>query len=370
MMHSRALVRASRASFVVTATAAGLVSGCAEAMDLRMLADPAIQVRPIPSAALKTTLDTPQPIRPMPVSGALLAEATQASQTPSVNVAASMPNGMTSARARGAGTMDSTPRPVVSNNAIAFPFGYATPLLQCTVLRACVIELEPGETLADDPIAGDQARWIITRAKTGPEGANGLVVVKPKACDISTNLVLSTDRRIYDLDLDSPPCKSRQTNPKQSFVRHIRFYYPDDEVPADSAARPLASQDSGSPTIGASDTSTLNRDYRLVRGRRGPFGVFGRKAVDFPWVPASINDDGARVYITLPAEARKHAAPVLYVLEDDGTRTMLNFTLRESVVVTDRTFRRGLLVIMNGGREQRLEFVNRSWGRAPATNGR
>ena len=87
----------------------------------------------------------------------------------------------------------------------------------------------------------------------------------------------------------------------------------------------------------------------------------GVKAVDFPWMPTAVEDDGEHVYITLPPAAKQHAAPVLYALEDDGSRTMLNFTLQDSVIVTDRTFRRGLFVIMSGGREQTLTFENRAW---------
>jgi type IV secretion system protein TrbG len=252
-----------------------------------------------------------------------------------------------------------------------FLFGHSEPVVRCTVLRVCVIELEPGEALADEPIAGDQARWIITRARNGRGGTNALVVVKPKACDIATNLVLSTDRRIYNIDLESPPCRPRDTNPKQAFTRRIRFTYPDDAAAAPvvgttETITAVSTETVASPTI--ADSATLsargNRDYGVVRHRRGPFGLLGSKPLEFPWTPAAIEDDGAHVYITLPPEAKQHAAPVLYALEDDGSRSMLNFTMQDSRIVTDRTFRRGLLVIMSGNREQTLTFENRAWRKA------
>lgn len=255
---------------------------------------------------------------------------------------------------------------------IEFLFGHSDPVLRCTVLRVCVIELEPGETLADEPIAGDQERWIITRARNGRGGTKALIVVKPKACDIATNLVLSTDRRIYNIDLESPPCRPRDTNPRQAYTRRIRFSYPDDTglTRADGAGRALtdAAVTLGSPTPAAGESTGLpvptNREYRVVRGRRGPFGLLGTKPVDFPWTPTAIADDGAHVYITLPPSAKQHAAPVLYALEDDGSRTMLNFTMRDSVIVTDRTFRHGLFVIVSGSRERTLTFENRAWLKA------
>src|SRR5438034_11784048 len=83
-------------------------------------------------------------------------------------------------------------------------------------------------------IAGDLTRWEVTPAAAGPDGRTTLVVVKPKDCDLTTNLVLATDRRIYDLTLDSPPCRATvgrsETNPQDPYARHVRFYYPDQTV--------------------------------------------------------------------------------------------------------------------------------------------
>lgn len=263
--------------------------------------------------------------------------------------------------------------PVTLGSITSYRFGESEPVLTCTVLRACVIELETVEALVDDPIAGDQARWIITTARTGRGGASTLVIVKPKACDVTTNLVLSTDRRIYDLDLDSPPCSARATNPKRAYTRHIRFSYPNesngltgsptrestlveiaDSVPKRSAELP------GVESANQSDT-VWNTRYRVVRDSRGPFGLLGRKDAAFPWQPTRIADDGAHVYVTLPALARKYPAPVLYALEDDGSRTIVNYNVRDSVIVTDRLLKRGVLVIPSGEEEQTLVFENRAW---------
>jgi type IV secretion system protein VirB9 len=251
----------------------------------------------------------------------------------------------------------------------SYRFGASEPVLTCTVLRACVIELETAETLVDDPIAGDQARWIITTAKTGRGGASTLVVVKPKACDVSTNLVLSTDRRIYDVDLDSPPCSARDTNPKRAYTRHITFTYPNESVgsaiaPASAPIGPAPdaseARDSSAATI-APPADSLNTKYRVVTEARGTFRLFRRKHSTFPWRPSAITDDGAHVYVSLPNMARKFASPVLYALEDDGSRTIVNYVVRDTVIVTDRVFRRGVLVIPNGKREETLVFENRAW---------
>jgi type IV secretion system protein VirB9 len=273
-----------------------------------------------------------------------------------------------------------TLHPITVGAVTAVPFGHAVPVLTCAVLRACVIELEPGEKLVNAPIAGDHHRWIIAPAEAGPDGASVLVIVKPTACAISSNLVLSTDRRIYDVDLDAPPCKDGSTNPTPAYTRHLRFYYPDvmtlltdprmaDSTPssAPAALNTTRTTVANESSASAEEMPSRNTRYRIMRRRRGPFGLFGHKRPDFPWMPAAIADDGVHLYITMPPMAKQYAAPVLYALEDDGSRSIVNYTMHDSVIVADRVLRRGVLVLANGTREYQLAFENRAWGEATNT---
>ena len=217
-------------------------------------------------------------------------------------------------------------RTVVQGNFLTFPYGHAQPTLTCTVLRACVIELEPGEIVLSR-IAGDTERWEIAPAPAGHDGRTVLIVVKPRDCDITTNLVLATDRRVYDLTLDAPPCKSRSMNPQHPYVRHVRFYYPDEMI-AQWAKPPEPS-----PVRITPDILSLNFGYRVKKDR------------EFPWAPAQVFDDGARVYIKLPKEARHAEAPVLFVLEPDGSKVLVNYAVvAGDTYVTDRLFDRAVLV--------------------------
>ena len=226
-------------------------------------------------------------------------------------------------------------RTVVTGNFVSFPHGHAQPTLTCTVLRACVIELQAGEIVLSR-IAGDTERWEITPAPAGQDGRTVLIVVKPRDCDITTNLVLATDRRLYDLTLDSPPCRERSTNPQQPYVRHVRFYYPDETVA--QWTKPMES----APVRITPDVLALNFDYRV------------RKDKKFPWSPTQVFDDGVRVYIKLPNEAKHTEAPVLFVLEEDGSKTLVNYNVvAGDTYVTDRLFGRAALVAGVGGKEQK-----------------
>ncbi len=86
---------------------------------------------------------------------------------------------------------------------ILFPFGHKRPTIRCPRLNACLIVLEPGELLTDEPLSGDTERWIIDTSVMGASAQSRLVVIKPQDCDISTNVLIPTDRRVYELDRPS-----------------------------------------------------------------------------------------------------------------------------------------------------------------------
>jgi type IV secretion system protein VirB9 len=234
-------------------------------------------------------------------------------------------------------------RTINEGNFLMFPFGHSQPTVTCARLRACVIELQPGEIVLSR-IAGDLERWEIAPAPSGADGRTTLVVVKPKDCELTTNLVLATDRRIYDLTLDSPPCRATPTrgattNPRDPYVRHVRFYYPDETIAQWS--KPAA------PKLG-SDVMQLNFNFAIKRDKR------------FPWQPSQVFDDGAHVYIKLPPEALHADAPALFSLNADGSRELLNYSVMGDTYITDRLFDRGVLVSGVNGKEQMVKIERRT----------
>lgn len=240
--------------------------------------------------------------------------------------------------------------------------GAREPVLTCAVLRACVVDLEPGERLlVPAPIIGDAVRWRAGVAPTGPGGAASIVWVKPTDCDLATNLVLPTDRRVYHVALDSGPCGA--AGARVRYVSRARFTYPDDSTRTPGGGLRTAAAGSGLGALGTDaqalagipvDALRLNFSYDLRRDRR------------FPWSPARVFDDGAHTFVQLPPEADAYAAPALFELDDGGGKTLLNYVVRDGFYVTDRTFRRAVLVVGQGKQEQRFELENRAYGRAPA----
>src|SRR5579872_4554377 len=87
---------------------------------------------------------------------------------------------------------------------VIYTFGAGLATLVCAPMRICILELQPGEKLNGEPQIGDSVRWQITPAVYGT-GVDGtpIIVVKPTASGLDTNLLVTTDRRAYYLRLIS-----------------------------------------------------------------------------------------------------------------------------------------------------------------------
>lgn len=232
---------------------------------------------------------------------------------------------------------------------MVYPFGHLRAMMRCPRLNACMIVLEPGEELTDQPLSGDTERWIIDTSVMGSDEPSALVIVKPQFCDISTNLLIPTDRRVYELGLVSDACED--DGDVDDYTRQLRFWYPDE-----IGAKRMPEGENGtiaSDSIAESDSvAHLNREYSVKRG-----WFLNRK--HYPWIPGEVFDDGVRTHIVLPESARNGELPILYVLEG-GDRRVLNYALRGDTIVADRVLERAVLVVNRGGSEETIEIENRA----------
>jgi len=88
----------------------------------------------------------------------------------------------------------------------------------CAPLRVCIIELQPGEKIVGEPQIGDAVRWNLAPALYGRgEEATSVIVLKPQAAGLDTNLLVTTDRRAYYLRLVSKP---------EDYMARVAFAYP------------------------------------------------------------------------------------------------------------------------------------------------
>ena len=166
--------------------------------------------------------------------------------------------------------------------------------------------------------------------------------MKPRAVSVATNLTVLTSRREYQLDYSVAPAPIDETDPDLVYV--LRFEYPNAPDPSgDSAGRAVERA-----LRTAQAERTHNLDYWYC-------GVPQLK-------PLSAWDDGVHTHLTFRAQAE---LPALFVANDDGSESLLNFDIEGGEIVIHRIARRFILrrgaltgCIVNrgfGGSGERLE---------------
>jgi type IV secretion system protein TrbG len=153
------------------------------------------------------------------------------------------------------------------------------------------------------------------------------ILIKPTSPDITTNLVINTDRRTYLIEL-----RSRETN----YMPLVAWAYP--ETPAR-----VEQQLPTTPAI----PPEAQRHYR-----------YALQGDDPPWRPISVFDDARRVYVVFPQGIVQGEMPPLFVIGADGTAQLVNARIYRNVLIVDRLFAAAELRL--GGRNQQVVRIVRS----------
>ncbi|MEG8128472.1 P-type conjugative transfer protein TrbG, partial [Xanthomonas hortorum pv. gardneri] len=139
--------------------------------------------------------------------------------------------------------------------------------------RVTVVSLQPGEELVT-VAAGDTVRWIVGDTSSGSgEALRVNVLVKPIRSGLKTNLVITTSRRTYLLEL---------TSTEKAWMASVSWDYPKDRMLA------LQRQSQAAQTAAPVDTGLALEKirFRYVISGSNP-----------PWKPQRAFDDGEKVYI-------------------------------------------------------------------------
>jgi type IV secretion system protein VirB9 len=179
--------------------------------------------------------------------------------------------------------------------------------------RVSEIALQPGETLIS-VAAGDTARWVIGDTTSGAGAARRThILVKPSAVGLRTNLFITTDRRVYHVQLESTA---------RTAMASISWTYLQDEL---LALRPGEAAALKQPIAAGVAVEALNFGYSI-------------EGDDPPWRPVRAFDDGQQVFIEFPASLAQGEAPPLFVRGTSGRTELVNYRLRGRYYVVDRLF--------------------------------
>jgi type IV secretion system protein VirB9 len=206
--------------------------------------------------------------------------------------------------------------------------------IQASPQRITDIALEPGETLLSVS-AGDTTRWIVGDARSGT-GSNSQahVLVKPNAANLSTNLVIMTDRRVYHVELKSI---------SGAAMAAVSWRYPADLMLANNPAPPAPPV---APAPSAFTPTTLNLRYRID----------GDKPA---WRPLAAFDDGRQVFIEMPEAMQTLEAPPLFVIGDEGPE-LTNYRVAGKYYVVDRLFAKAELKLGTGWGQKKVQIYRQT----------
>lgn len=211
---------------------------------------------------------------------------------------------------------------------VSFPYG-STPTIVCTPLFVCDLTLQPGERILNLAI-GDSTRWIVSPAESGSgENDTPHVLIKPTDTGLATNVVVTTTKHTYAIDLRSA---------RSGAMEQVNFVYPPDPKPPAPPPTPAPL-----PTPTFTPAPKIDRSYTVSGDRR--------------LTPAEVYNDGTDTYVRFAAQLQQ--LPALVAIGANGDE-LVNYR----VVDGDQYVVAGLpaqLALINGSgkKQQRLTITRR-----------
>lgn len=165
---------------------------------------------------------------------------------------------------------------------------------------------------------GDTTRWMVDQAVSGVGPARQIhIYVKPLRADISTNVIINTNRRSYHLELHA----------KKWYTPIISWSY---EGQIRNGGTFIKNNKGNKGAVFYSNTAKLNFKYRI----RGKKYLLGKK---YSFTPEQVFDDGVKTYFKMPDTMTQKEAPVLFI-KDEKRFMLVNYRVKDKYYIIDRLF--------------------------------
>jgi type IV secretion system protein VirB9 len=139
--------------------------------------------------------------------------------------------------------------------------------------------------------------------------------LKPKAAKVGTNLTILTTRRTYQVDYSA---SAHPPDATEAVIYVLRFTYP-----------AVAGNDADA-TKKALEHAAANRPRNI------DYWFCGSPSLQ----PVAASDDGVHTRLTFAGQAEQ---PAIFILNEDGTESLLNFSMDQGDVILHRVARRLIL---------------------------
>lgn len=185
------------------------------------------------------------------------------------------------------------------------------------MLQQTVIILGEGEIPIVDPFMSDTIRWEVD----GDVWNNRqLVILKPLESGLKTNMLIATNKRIYNFIL---------TSTTNMYMPMVKFRYPLERENILSNVQRVKQEESYE--YEKIDPSLISANYKISQ------------SFFFPplWSPKTVYDDGHKTYIVFPESVLQRELPVVY----EGKNDIINYRVNENMIIMDKLIKKCTLKI-------------------------
>lgn len=161
---------------------------------------------------------------------------------------------------------------------------------------------------------GDTTRWKIDTSTTGSMADRVThIFVKPTQRGISTNLIVNTDKRTYQLLLVS----GNHFNPMVSWItpKSDAEIYKEKKI----------------------------KTYSTINPRKLDFG-YKVSNTDLKWSPAMVFSSENKTYLKMKPDIKNTELPAFFILDDENKMTLVSYRFVKGYLVVDRLFDKAVLI--------------------------
>lgn len=226
------------------------------------------------------------------------------------------------------------------DGSVTYFYGAVMPTVVCSPLNLCDIQLQPGEEILPKGLnASDTVRWTITpMVSNSPNGQITHVMVKPTDSGLTSNLVIGTNKRTYNIKLIS-----RQ----KEWMPTVNFDYPE-----------VISQ-----TLESLYTRTKEAKERKILGNGLSiddldFNYKTQGQADF--VPIRVYNNSVKTILEMPRSVATGKLPTLLVV-NDGRREQINYRYRNGRFIVDGLPKQ-IILLLGSGKYQKSVLITKQGG--------
>ena len=210
--------------------------------------------------------------------------------------------------------------------------------IHCQTYHTTIIQLEPGEELAENPYLSETDVWRWSRGTAMENGMPvQLIFIKPDYINLISTMTLVTDRRVYMLELksfkDHYMPLVQWVYPRSEELRPSFYKYEQNKIVTGTAGN-LAEY------LG-NNAQFISSDYKISYSKR-------KRPV---WTPVFVCDDGQKTFIVLDKQCMNMTFPAVFKKNNE----IVNSEVKQNVIILNELTEK--ITLRNG--RQKVKIIKK-----------